>query len=183
VRTMKAHLQLRLHMRRAPGAAARRLGRRVAARAGRRGGRSRRRRPGPSKAHTSRAGGEAGARRAQLRLLMCYAATHPEKLDGAKLAQWQKLARLSDADIATLTNLECLGVPVLKRAKPGRLAGLVRKRNRAVRKVPPGGLLTLSDVGAAGRRAPSKSRHGRVGALLRPCPCCRSTQQSGTTNS
>ena len=72
---------------------------------------------------------------AQLRLLMCYAATHPEKLDSAKLAQWQKLAKLADADIATLTNLECLGVPVLKRSKPGRLAGLVRKRNRAVRKV------------------------------------------------
>lgn len=73
--------------------------------------------------------------RAQVRLLMCYAATHPDKLDSAKLAQWQKLAKLSDADIATLTNLECLGVPVLKRSKPGRLAGLVRKRNRAVRKV------------------------------------------------
>ena len=72
---------------------------------------------------------------AQLRLLMCYAATHPEKLDVAKLAQWQKLAKLADADIGTLTNLECLGVPVLKRSKPGRLAGLVRKRNRAVRKV------------------------------------------------
>ena len=66
---------------------------------------------------------------------MCYAATHPDKLDASKLAQWQKLARLSDADMGTLTNLECLGVPVLKRSKPGRLAGLVRKRNRAVRKV------------------------------------------------
>ena len=71
----------------------------------------------------------------QLRLLMCYAATHPDKLDASKLAQWQKLARLSDGDMGTLTNLECLGVPVLKRSKPGRLAGLVRKRNRAVRKV------------------------------------------------
>ncbi|KAK9826197.1 hypothetical protein WJX81_006806 [Elliptochloris bilobata] len=70
----------------------------------------------------------------KLRLLMCYAATHPDKLDSAKLAQWQKLAKLGDADITTLTNLECLGVPVLKRSKPGRLAGLVRKRNRAVRK-------------------------------------------------
>ena len=66
---------------------------------------------------------------------MCYAATHPDKLDASKLAQWQKLARLSDGDMGTLTNLECLGVPVLKRSKPGRLAGLVRKRNRAVRKV------------------------------------------------
>ncbi|BDA46397.1 probable protein transport Sec1a [Coccomyxa sp. Obi] len=67
------------------------------------------------------------------RLLMCYAATHPEKLDAAKQAQWQKLARLRDEDMGTIINLEFLGVPVRKR---GRSTGLVfgRKRKRAVRK-------------------------------------------------
>lgn len=70
----------------------------------------------------------------QERLLMCYAATHPEKLDAAKQAQWQKLARLRDEDMGTIINLEFLGVPVRKR---GRSTGLVfgRKRRRAVRKV------------------------------------------------
>ena len=65
---------------------------------------------------------------------MCYAATHPEKLDAAKQAQWQKLARLRPEDMATVVNLEFLGVPVRKR---GKASGLVfgRKRKRAVRKV------------------------------------------------
>jgi hypothetical protein len=105
---------------------------------------------------------------------MCYAATHPEKLDGAKLAQWQKLARLGDADIATLTNLECLGVPVLKRAKPGRLAGLVRKRNRAVRKVPPGGLFVTRSWHRC--RGPAGAEHTRTWprrSTARPCTRCK----------
>ncbi|KAK9906798.1 hypothetical protein WJX75_008240 [Coccomyxa subellipsoidea] len=67
------------------------------------------------------------------RLLMCYAATHPEKLDAVKQAQWQKLAQLRPEDMTTIINLEYLGVPVRKR---GRSTGLVfgRKRKRAVRK-------------------------------------------------
>lgn len=66
---------------------------------------------------------------------MCYAATHPEKLDAQKQSQWQKLARLREGDMATIINLEFLGVPVRKRGKGP--TGLVfgRKRKRAVRKV------------------------------------------------
>ena len=47
----------------------------------------------------------------KLRLLMCYSATHLEKLDATRAAQWQKVARLPPPDMATLTNLEFLGVP------------------------------------------------------------------------
>ena len=42
---------------------------------------------------------------------MCYAATHPEKMDQQKQVQWQKLAKLQPADMATIINLEHLGVP------------------------------------------------------------------------
>ncbi len=42
---------------------------------------------------------------------MCYSATHLEKLDGTREAQWQKVARLTPGDMACVTNLEYLGVP------------------------------------------------------------------------
>lgn len=70
----------------------------------------------------------------QVRLLMCYVATHPEKLDATKQQQWQKLAALSPEDMTTITNLELLGVPVRKRGKTTGL-NFGRKRKRAVRKV------------------------------------------------
>ena len=69
----------------------------------------------------------------QIRLLMCYVATHPEKLDATKEQQWQKLAGLSPEDMSTVTNLEFLGVPVRKRGKATGL-NFGRKRKRAVRK-------------------------------------------------
>ena len=75
-------------------------------------------------------------RRVQARLLMCYAATHPEKMDAQKQVQWQKLAKLQAADMNTIINLEALGVPVRKRGKASGLS-FGRKRKRAVRKVPP----------------------------------------------
>jgi syntaxin-binding protein 1 len=73
----------------------------------------------------------------KLRLLMCYSATHQEKLDATRAAQWQKVARLSAADMATLTNLELLGVPVVKRRGAGGLGAITfgrMKRRRALRK-------------------------------------------------
>ena len=39
------------------------------------------------------------------RLLLCYAATHQEKLDPARQAQWQKVARLTAADMAAPAEL------------------------------------------------------------------------------
>lgn len=48
---------------------------------------------------------------AQVRLLMCYSATHLEKLDATRQQQWQKVARLTPEDMACVTNLEYLGVP------------------------------------------------------------------------
>ena len=47
----------------------------------------------------------------QVRLLMCYSATHVEKLDATRQQQWQKVARLTPADMDAITNLEYLGVP------------------------------------------------------------------------
>lgn len=69
----------------------------------------------------------------KVRLLMCYSATHLEKLDPTREAQWQKVARLAPEDMAMVTNLEYLGVPVRKRNKGGGIS-FGRKRRRAVRK-------------------------------------------------
>ena len=66
------------------------------------------------------------ARCAQVRLLMCYSATHQEKLDPTREAQWQKVARLTQEDMAMVTNLEYLGVP-------GEQAGGVAWQRHAAR--------------------------------------------------
>ena len=73
----------------------------------------------------------------QVRLLMSYVITHPEKMDDARQQQWQRLAHLTDMDMNTINNLELLGVPVKKRgnAKSGLGLTFGRKRKRAVRKV------------------------------------------------
>lgn len=68
----------------------------------------------------------------KVRLLMCYSATHVEKLDATRQQQWQKVARLTPADMDAITNLEYLGVPVRKRNKGVMSFG--RKRKRAIRK-------------------------------------------------
>ena len=72
----------------------------------------------------------------KLRMLMCYSATHQEKLDPTRATQWQKVARLSHQSMSAITNLEYLGVPVCKRQK-GTLAGALsfgRRRRRTIRK-------------------------------------------------
>jgi len=73
----------------------------------------------------------------QVRLLMSYVITHPEKMDDARQQQWQRLAHLTDMDMNTINNLELLGVPVKKRGNTKSGIGLTfgRKRKRAVRKV------------------------------------------------
>ena len=73
----------------------------------------------------------------QVRLLMSYVITHPEKMDDARQQQWQRLAHLTDMDMNTINNLELLGVPVKKRGNTKSGLGLTfgRKRKRAVRKV------------------------------------------------
>ena len=72
----------------------------------------------------------------KLRVLMCYSATHQEKLDATRASQWQKVARLPPENMSTIVNLEYLGVPVCKRQRGGALATLTfgRRRRRAVRK-------------------------------------------------
>ena len=56
---------------------------------------------------------------------MCYSATHLEKLDGTREAQWQKVARLTPGDMACVTNLEYLGVPGAGVGAGGRVVGWV----------------------------------------------------------
>ena len=56
----------------------------------------------------------------QVRLLMCYSATHLEKLDPTREQQWQKVARLTPEDMACVTNLEFLGVPGALRCWTGQ---------------------------------------------------------------
>ena len=71
-----------------------------------------------------------------MRLLICFVATHPEKMDDSKASQWAKLAELSDADMATITCLECLGVPVRKKGAASKAKLFSRKpRVRNTRKV------------------------------------------------
>ena len=71
----------------------------------------------------------------QIRLLMCYVITHPEKMDDAKQQQWQRLSHLTDMDMNGINNLELLGVPVKKRGgSKGMGLTFGRKRKRAVRK-------------------------------------------------
>eukprot|EP00889_Picochlorum_renovo_P002563 jgi/Picre1/29593/NNA_004978.t1 len=71
----------------------------------------------------------------KLRLLLCYSATHLEKLDEVREAQWRKLARLQEKDMKCITNLEYLGLPVCKRNK-GALSGISfgRKKKKVTRR-------------------------------------------------
>ena len=50
----------------------------------------------------------------KLRLLLLYAASHPEKFDDAERARWSKASGLSLGDVATVSSLERLGVKVSK---------------------------------------------------------------------
>jgi len=72
----------------------------------------------------------------KVRLLMIYAATHPEKLDATKRMQWMKLMRLTGADMQCVTNLEYLGVAVSKKSSASAfsLSFGKRKAKRPVRK-------------------------------------------------
>eukprot|EP00898_Chlorokybus_atmophyticus_P002619 jgi/Chlat1/3358/Chrsp23S08819 len=72
----------------------------------------------------------------KVRLLMVYGITHPEKLDPQKTAQWIKFARITEADMKAVLNLEHLGVPVSKKASAGTfsLSFGKRKAKKVVRK-------------------------------------------------
>ena len=50
----------------------------------------------------------------KLRLLLLYAASHPEKFDDAEKARWSKASGLSAGDVATVSSLERLGLKVTK---------------------------------------------------------------------
>lgn len=71
----------------------------------------------------------------KLRLLMIYAASHPEKLDAAKRLQWMKLARLTEEDMNPVVNMEYMGVSVSKKQTGGfSLKFGTRKNKRGLRK-------------------------------------------------
>ncbi|KAF8058348.1 hypothetical protein HT031_005666 [Scenedesmus sp. PABB004] len=69
----------------------------------------------------------------KVRLLMSYVATHPERLEPAKAAQWAKLARLDAADMATVHALAFLNVAVLPRpaGQSKGLAGFALRPKKA----------------------------------------------------
>ena len=106
----------------------------------------------------------------QTRLLMCYAATHLEKLDVQKQMQWQKLAKLQQSDMDTIINLEALGVPVRKRGKASVGLSFGRKRKRAVRKVGPLRVLPWQAGRLMACLGPSQCLPGWPDSLA--CMCC-----------
>ena len=59
-------------------------------------------------------------------------------MDDTKAGQWAKLADLSEADMAVITSLEALGVPVRKKGTAGKSKIFSRKpRAKNTRKVYP----------------------------------------------
>lgn len=49
----------------------------------------------------------------KVRLLMCYSAAHPDRMDQSKAMQWQSVARITPQDIQVVQNLEFFGVQVM----------------------------------------------------------------------
>ena len=58
----------------------------------------------------------------KLRLLLLYAASHPEKFDDAERARWAKLTGLTPGDLAAVSNLERLGAKIEKPKRGGAAA-------------------------------------------------------------
>ena len=69
-----------------------------------------------------------------MRLLMCYMATHPEKLDTDRRLQWQKLAQLNAGEMDTMLNLEYLGISVTKKDSPSLLSFIRKNKSKNTRK-------------------------------------------------
>ena len=66
---------------------------------------------------------------------MCYLATHPEKLDSDRRIQWQNAAKLQAEEMATILNLEYLGVVVSKKDRgSSRVLRFGRKKRKGTRK-------------------------------------------------
>ncbi|GBG62647.1 hypothetical protein CBR_g31666 [Chara braunii] len=70
----------------------------------------------------------------KLRLLMIYAASHPEKLDPKKERQWMKILEISGEDWNAVNNLEHLGVSVFKKSSSAFLKFGMKKSRRPMRK-------------------------------------------------
>ncbi|MCO5559681.1 hypothetical protein L7F22_013282 [Adiantum nelumboides] len=70
----------------------------------------------------------------KLRLLMIYAASHPEKLDAAKRLQWMKLARLTEEDMNPVVNMEYMGVSVSKKQPGGFSLKFGTRKKRGLRR-------------------------------------------------
>lgn len=117
----------------------------------------------------------------QIRLLICFVATHPEKMDDSKAMQWARLADLSDADMAAITSLESLGVPVRKKGTAPKSRIFSRKQQaKQTRKVGPsavcssmtGGLLVSHQGTTAADGRCAEQRHialHKYWLLLSPC--------------
>lgn len=77
----------------------------------------------------------------KVRLLICYAVTHPEKLTASKRLQWMKLSKVTAQDMSAVENLERLGVSVS--SKGGGLLSRLRRKPKALRREAEGGEYSL----------------------------------------
>jgi len=68
-----------------------------------------------------------------MRLLLCYFATHPGKLDAKHQESWSSIAKLSAGGMHTICNLQYLGVELQKQKRRTPFSFARRKANRALR--------------------------------------------------
>eukprot|EP00897_Mesotaenium_endlicherianum_P003554 jgi/Mesen1/3226/ME000187S02389 len=90
----------------------------------------------------------------KLRLLLVYAATHPDKFDAPKRLYWQKL---TIADMGAITNLELLGVPIGKKGSEAVAAAPAAAEKKSF-------LSSFSSVRKEKQAGVRKDRHAVEGA-------------------
>ena len=68
-----------------------------------------------------------------MRLLLCYFATHPGRLEPGHQDKWASVAHLSQPDMHNICNVQYLGVELQKAKKASMFSFKRRKANKALR--------------------------------------------------
>lgn len=68
-----------------------------------------------------------------MRLLLCYFATHPGRLEPSHQERWASVAHLSPTDMHSICNVQYLGVELQKTKKASMFSFKRRKANKALR--------------------------------------------------
>lgn len=68
-----------------------------------------------------------------MRLLLCYFATHPGRLEPSHQERWASVAHLSQSDMHNICNIQYLGVELQKAKKSSMFSFKRRKANKALR--------------------------------------------------